>query len=224
MAVVSIDGSVSTMGMGEVGVIYSETLILTGLVGGLFLLVMYRLTFKPFQILNEDMDKGLKGDITQVTHEFQFRRAQFSLGSDQFRASTYSAGDRGRSAVFGECRGRPPIPSSSWDRSAQLREAAGMGLVFCGPDRKIISINPMFEELSGIRAESAVGEEIGSVARDQSLGSFVLDLFDRAAPGGEGVSDDYEFSGIACKVYAVAFGNPGDSAKAFALTVLKKTE
>ena len=47
------------------------------------------------------------------------------------------------------------------------------GLVVCGPDRRIISLNDVFEELSGIRAHDSIGQELGSVARDQSMGVLV---------------------------------------------------
>ena len=71
MVVVAIDGSTATMGMGEVLVVYSKTLIYTGLLGLILLCILYRLTLKPFLVLNEDMDKALKGDLSQVTHEFK---------------------------------------------------------------------------------------------------------------------------------------------------------
>jgi PAS domain-containing protein len=222
MAVVSVDGSLATMGMGEVGVVYSETLILTGLIGGLFLLIMYRLTLKPFQILNEDMDKGLKGDITQVTHEFRFEELNslWDLINSALQRIPRANGAGGFGAGSGGAEERPEQFLGALQNAADL---AGLGLVFCGPDRKIIAMNPMFEELSGIRADSSVGEEIGSVARDQSLGALVQDLFDRAVPGGDAMIEDYEFSGVSCKVHAIACGASGDPAKAFALMV-KRSE
>ena len=56
------------------GVIYSETLVLTGILGGIITLILYRITLKPYQTLNEDMDRVLKGELPQVTHEFKFLR------------------------------------------------------------------------------------------------------------------------------------------------------
>ena len=64
------------------------------------------------------------------------------------------------------------------------------------------------DELAQLRADGAIGQEFGSVARDQSLGAFTSDLFDRAPVGGDGLSEDYDFSGITYKVYAGAFGAP----------------
>ena len=72
MAIVSVDTSLATPDLGEMGMTYSETLIFTGLLGGIILFILYKLTLKPLQVLNEDMDKVLKGDMPEVTHEFKF--------------------------------------------------------------------------------------------------------------------------------------------------------
>ena len=45
------------------------------------------------------------------------------------------------------------------------------------------------------------------MARDQSLGQFTNDLFDRAMPGTEGVSEDYDFSGVAYRCHASCVGS-----------------
>src|SRR5262249_16894543 len=72
MAIVSIDTTQATESLGEMGMVDSEPLILTGLLAGLLLMILYRLTLKPFQVLVDDMDRVLKGDMAQVTQEFKF--------------------------------------------------------------------------------------------------------------------------------------------------------
>ena len=72
MAIVSIDTTLSTPDIGEIGVVYSEALILTSILGGIILLILYRITLKPLEVLNEDMDKALKGNLSQVTQDFKF--------------------------------------------------------------------------------------------------------------------------------------------------------
>ena len=72
MSVVSVDTSGASMGFGDVGLVYSEILIITAILGLITLLILHRLTLKPLQVLNDDMDKVLKGEMTQVTHEFKW--------------------------------------------------------------------------------------------------------------------------------------------------------
>ncbi|MDR3607442.1 MAG: FHA domain-containing protein [Oligoflexia bacterium] len=220
VAVVAIDSSIAAMSMGDVGVVYSETLILTALVGALMLFILYRLTLKPLQILNEDMDKVLKGEMTQVSHEFKFEELN-SLWDLINSALQRIPRRHERNDVHVE----ETRPEAFVGPLKMLAEASGIGLVVCGPDRKIVFANSVFEDLSGIRADSALGQQISEVARDQSLAVLAADLFDRVVPGGDPVSEDYDFSGVACTVQVSAFGGSGDgAAKAYAFSVTRKPE
>jgi PAS domain-containing protein len=220
VAVVAIDASIAAMSMGEIGVVYSETFILTALLGALMLFILYRLTIKPFQILNEDMDKVLKGEMAQVTHEFKVE--ELNPLWDIINSALQRIPRRNERSEGGADDLPPDVFVGPL---RMLADAHGVGLVVCGPDRKISYVNSFFEDISGIRAEGAVGQELSAVARDQSLGVLAADLFERATPGGEPVSEDYDFSGVSCSVQASAFGAPTDQVpKAYAITVTRKAE
>ena len=83
------------------------------------------------------------------------------------------------------------------------------------------TINSMFEEISGIRSDAAIGHEMSEVARDQSMGQFTKDILERAPVGGEGLSEDFDFSGITYKIHAAAFGTPGAAGRCFTLAVVR---
>jgi hypothetical protein len=207
MAIVSIDTSIATLGFGDIGLVYSETMILTALLGALALFILYRLTLKPLQVLNEDMDKALKGDISQVTHEFKVEELNplWDLVNSALQRIP-------KSGSFGGSSGKNETPISAEDCATPIRALSGfgkMGVVICDGDRKIVSLNSLFEEISGIRSEASVGQDIPAVARDQAFAAFVNDLFDRVHPGGEGVGDDFDFSGVTYKVNALAIGSQG---------------
>jgi PAS domain-containing protein len=220
VAVVAVDASVAAMTMGDVGIVYSETFILTAIVGAIMLLVLYRLTLKPFQILNEDMDKVLKGEMGQVTHEFKIE--ELNPLWDIINSALQRIPRRNEKSE-GQADDLPPDVFVG--PLKMMAEASSVGLVVCGPDRKISFVNSFFEDLSGIRADGAMGQEISAVARDQSLGVLFADLFERASPGADPVSEDYDFSGVSCTVQASAFGLPGEpNAKAYAITVTRKVE
>jgi hypothetical protein len=214
MAIVSIDTSIATMGLGDVGLVYSETLIISAVLAGLALLILYRLTLKPFQVLGDDMDKVLKGDMGQVTREFKFEEMNplwDLINSALQRLPQSGAGFDGNSKV------EPPM--SADDFVAPFKALAAMAnssLVVCDGERKVLHISPSFEEISGIRNDNSIGQDFGTLARDQAMAALINDLFDRSQPGTEGVSDDCEISGISYKMWALSFGSAGNT-KCFVL-------
>ena len=91
-----------------------------------------------------------------------------------------------------------------------------MGVAVCGGDRKVAHLNPVFEEVTGIRAEGAVGEELQGLARDQAFAALIVDLFERATQGSE-ASEEFEFSGVGYRVRAVSAGSGMSGPKALVL-------
>lgn len=222
MAIVSLDVSTAVMGMGEVGLIYSQVLIITALVGILALFIMYRLTLKPLQLLGEDMDKALKGEITQVTHEFKCE--ELNPLWDLINSAIQRI-PRGGSSELSSSTEQEANPEQFIGPIQATAEATGAAVAVCGPDRRVLFVSSAFERVTGIRADSAVGQDFGNLGTDQSTGAMVQELFDRVTPGGEAVTDDKEFSGVQYQLYAAGFGTPSDTApRAYVLTVVSKGE
>lgn len=223
MSIVAVDASTAMMGMGEVGVVYSQTLIISGLVGLLMLAIMYRLTLKPFLLLNEDMDKALKGNIPQVTHEFKMEELNplwdlINSSLQRIPRSSSSEG-QGNDAVV------EVNPAQYIGPVKMLAESMGLGVAICGPDRRVVFLNEAFTNDTGIRSEVAIGNEFSALGTDESLGKIVQDLFDQSTPGGESVTHETEFSGVQYKLVASAFGSSEDpAAKAYVLTTVKKAD
>ena len=220
MAVVSLDTSIAAPDSGEIGMIYSETFIYTALLTAAILLVLYKMTLKPLEVLNDDIDKALKGEIRQVTHEFKFEELNSLwdvINSALQRIQRPGAGGTGMMAMSGGGGGIDEIAGPMRSMAA----FAKFGMVLFDQDKHILFMNTSFEELSGIRGEASGGQELANVARDQALGPFSNDLFDRAQPGGEAVAEDFEFSGVTHKVYVAAFGSSGGPAKGFYLIAVK---
>ncbi len=216
MAIVSLDASLSTLDFGEMGVIYSQTLIYTGILGALILMVIYRLTLKPFQVLNDDIDKVLKGDMSQVTHEFKFEEMDqlWDVINSALTRISHSEGGGGSQAG--------PAPEEFVGPLKMLGDLVKAGLIVCDPERKVLFMNGAFEEISGIRFDNCIGQELASHARDQAFAVLLGDLFDRSAAGGDGVSEDFEFSGISYRVSVSAFGAMGGPVRAYVLAAEKK--
>lgn len=210
MAVVAIDASPSIPGFEDLSIVYSETLILTLVLGAILFFVLYRVTLKPFEVLNDDMDRVLKGDLAQVTHEFKWD--ELNPLWDLIRSALQRAVRTNGGA--GDLGGGFDQSGASTDEVAApfklLGSVASLPVVVCDVQQKVVYMSPLFEEISGIRAEAAVGQELTSLARDQSFGALVTDLFARAPGQGDGLSEDYDFSGVAYRMHVSAVGNSGN--------------
>ena len=216
MAIVSIDSSLATPEIGELGVVYSEILAITAMILGVIFLILYRMTLKPFQVLNEDIDKALKGDINQVTHEFKLE--ELNPLWDIINSAIQRVSKSNSSENSGD------LTESSDVFIGPMRMVGNLvkfGFLVFDSEKKIIFINPIFEEMSGIRSDGAVGQDISTVARDQAMGSMTNDLFGRVSAGGEEVTEDFDFSGVACKIHMAAFGSAGNSPKCFVMAAVR---
>lgn len=220
MVIVAIDTSLATMSMGEMGEVYSKSLIFSSLLCLVVAYIAYRLTLRPFHQLGEDLDRVLKGDMSQVTREYKIEEmkdlwdlitvAVQRIPKDQGAGGGQSEGSGGPMAedFIGPLRTLGPL--------------AHLGIILFGPDRKIIYLNEMFEEMSGIRPGDAVGHEIGELARDQSVGQVFSELFERASSGNEGVSETAELSpGISFRIHMGAFGRTGETPRCYVVTAVK---
>jgi PAS domain-containing protein len=223
MAIVAIDTSIATPDIAEIGVAYSQSFILSGIFAAIILMILYRLTLRPLQVLNEDMDKVLKGDLPQVTHEYKFEELNplWDLINSALQRASRASGSGGQG--FDSGAGGDAGPSAT-DLEGPLRMFGNLGrfgMVILDQDKKIIYMNNLFEELTGIRAEGAMGNELGSVARDQSMGVFIDDLMSRLVVGSEGLAEEYDFSGMPHQVFVVGFGTIGGTAACYALVTMK---
>jgi len=213
MALVSIDTTQSTLDIGEIGVIYSEILIYLIIAGGLVALVIYRVTLRPFQALSDDLDKALKGELPMVTHEYKLEELNplWDLINSAIQRLPRSTGAGGSDLLLID-EFVSPVRTFSTYSSA--------GVVLCDSAKKIVFVSPMFEEMTGIRADGAVGQDFAAIARDQSLGPFTEDLMNRSAEG-ETVQDDYEFSGISYKFHSSVIGLAGKEVRGYLLALVK---
>jgi PAS domain-containing protein len=219
MAIVSIDVGLATLGMGDVGMVYSESLVFTLIVGILMLLAFYRLTLKPFEVLSDDLDRALKGDLAQVTHEYRMEELNglYDLINSALQRVPKDGGPGGSDSQ------EPPFQAEEAVGALRMMSAVNpaLGLVLCDSQRRIVHINDAFEEMSGIRGEAAAGQEIPAVARDQAFGALVNDLFERVAQSPEGAGDDIEFSGVQHRVSLAALGPVGGAPRLYLLAAAR---
>ncbi|MCM0605318.1 MAG: FHA domain-containing protein [Xanthomonadaceae bacterium] len=216
VAVVGIDITQAAMAVGEIGLYYSESLVVVGVVALLVFYILLRITLKPFEVLNEDLDKILRGEMSQITHEFKFDELNslWEVLGSVIQRIPKAGGDSGMAGGS---------PGASVDEFIQTMRSLGelgfVGVVICDGEHKLLYANKNFEDVTGIRMDAAAGKSLPELARDQAFTMFVKEIFAKAASGAKPV-EDLEFSGVAYK--AMASHQMASGAHAYALVISKK--
>jgi PAS domain-containing protein len=217
MGVVALDTSLAMPDLGSIGMTYSHSFIATGLMGLFLLIVLYRLTLKRFEVLNEDLDKVLKGDMTSVTNEFM------AEDLDQLWDVINSALQRLPEGGGGEVAGIGAAPSEEYiNPMRMIGDLGSFGVLLCDEDKKVIYANSMFDEMTGTRASETSGQDISAVARDQAFITLTNDMFGQVQSSGS-ATEDFEFSGVPVRIYVSAFG-AGPDKKGYALIAIKQED
>jgi PAS domain-containing protein len=221
IAVVSIDTRYASGEMSEVSMIYSETFVMMALMSGLLFLVLYRMTLKPFEVLNEDIDKVLKGEMDQVTREFKF--SEMAQLWDVINSALQRIPKGSDSGGMGSIGGmEEDFSAENYLGAAKaLGGTHGIAVALLDGHGAVQYLNEMFEEITGLRSDNVVGQPLVSVARDQAFGSFVTDVIERTATGTDGVSEDFEFSGVTYKIRVGAYGPVGGKGRSFLMVASK---
>ncbi|MBI3534702.1 MAG: PAS domain S-box protein [Deltaproteobacteria bacterium] len=222
MAIVSIDSLQSLPSLGDVGLFYSKAIVLNGLLFIIAFLVLYFSTLKPFQVLNDDIDKVLKGDMNQVTKEFKI--TELSSLWDNINSALQRV-PRSTMTTSGADNMSFQGTLSSADCVAPFEVIGGIskhGIVVCDSEKKILYFNQVFEEISGLRIEQVKGETLMSAGRDQAFLALCQDMFSKVVSGGPSIQEEFEFSGVLFGIYLIAMGAAGTAPKCYVFIIEKK--
>jgi PAS domain-containing protein len=195
---------------GTVGTVYLEALFWSGLLGVVFLYLLFMVSHKPIEKLNDDMDKALKGETDSVEKKYKNEiidqlidtvnsaLSRIPRDGKQGGADPASVGDEERMVIDNMMRPVELLALKS------LRP-----MLILDPEYRIKVMNAAFEELTGIRG--ALGEVIDTVSRDESFPSLLKELMENATnAGNEGVSEEYDFPSGGFKIHCVALApHPG---------------
>jgi PAS domain-containing protein len=201
---VAIDFSGNLLQTGGLGVAYGTGFVVAGLIGLLAYFIILRLSFKPYEILNGDLDQVLRGELPKVTHEFKIEE------TEALWANVNAAIQRIPKGGGNDFSTDSDEVNVNWDLEfaaiRALAEASQNGFIAFDSTLVTVALNPQFEEISGVRAD-VVGQGIQQVARDQAFVMLVQDLKERVASSpSRSALDDFDFSGVAYQVIAAGAG------------------
>ncbi len=217
LAVVAIDTTLANPGAGEMSLVYSYTLVLTGLIAIFIFYILYRVTLKPLEVMNERIDQQLRGEHVEMKSPVYFTEIDPLWNViDSTLKRMPKGGDSGLGGLGGG-------GASLEDFIGPLRAMAILskeGVMILDDSRNILFLNSVFEEMAGIRLDSSQGTPLAQASRDQAFAMFAQDIMDRAVVGSEGLIEEIEFSGVNFRVQCVAFGSLG-SPKCYVLMASK---
>lgn len=220
MSVVSIDLTTATTEGAARWLVYSHTLVLSVIIGLLIFYLIYRVTIRPFQEMNRKIDQVLRGE------HIEFKPSVFFSEVDPLWDVMDSALKRVPKGESANANVPGAGALGSHDFLGPLRAIASTskhGTAILDEERKVLYINSIFEEITGVRLDSVEGQALGSVVRDQAFSGLVIDLCERASPGTEGITEDFDFSGIMFEIRVISFGHFGDP-KCYFFNLVRKEE
>lgn len=229
MAIVSMDTSLATPDLGSIGVMYSRTLVVIGVFAIFLFYILYRMTLKPLEVLNRDVDQALKGEISQISRKYQFEDLSALWDVVESAVQRVPKGTQSGTGAFGDSSiedGSGNQPSADFNDVIAPIQMIGkisqLGVAICDSSKNIVYMNSVFEEMTGIRSEESYGQPFEAVARDEALVALTDDLFEQVQNSGKSMEEDFDFSGIYYKVQAVSLG--GESQMGFAIFVRKEED
>jgi len=198
LAVVGVDYSRNMISSGGLGVSYATSIAVGGLALLFAYLILMRISNKPYEVLNEDLDQVLRGEISKVTQEFKMEDTKGLWDNINTAAQRIPKG-----AV--ESQGDDGV--INWDQKFEgFRTLADHGrFAFAGFDQNLLfaSMNDIFIEASGIRND-AIGQAV-SVVGDQAISALIVDLMKMASQSlSKTTTDRFNFGGDDYDVVAMA--------------------
>lgn len=223
MSVVSIDLSVSTLSFGMIGVIYSKAFFVLALLGVFFGWVLYRLTMKPLEMLNEDIDKVLKGEAPQVAKDMKWSETSQLWDVINSTLQRIPRSNEGSDSLQGQGGSTGNGIQDLMSVLGLASDVSHFGIVVCDENKQVISVNSVFEDITGIRGMEALGKDLSSVARDDAFGAMTSEILNKLAVDPRTrISEDFEFSGINYKIHGSAAGT--DRAMGYVVFIVKADE
>jgi hypothetical protein len=169
MAVVSIDFSRNALSTGGLEVAYATSIGIGGLALLLVYLIVMRLASKPYEVLNEDLDRVLRGEMSKVTQEFKVPETQGLWDNINAAVQRIPKGGGEISMDGGMVQWE-----SQFEPFRVLAEHGKFALAGFDPSLNFVLVNELFTEVSGIRSDS-YGQTVSAVG-DQALSALVVDL------------------------------------------------
>jgi hypothetical protein len=214
-----------TLDAGTIGVVYFESLILALLIGVVFLYLVYRLTYNTIERVYDDMDEVLKGNQPSVPKRYKLEPLEKLIDSINSALSRIPDLKQESDKVVQASDSEQQIIDSLLAPIQMLVLRGSTPMMLLDSEGRIITMNPAFEELTGMHLESSTQQAVSDVARDEAFSSMTSDMMSKAiALGMQGATEDYEFSSGLHRVSCIAIFSLAEKVESFLFTIEKESE
>lgn len=198
---------------------YGEAALTSFLVAIIFFGIIYYLTRRPLDELRLQIEQVQRGRKKEIESRYLMEEINPLRKSVNTILQRVRELQKDESSDFQELE-----EDSSYVQvlSEFLRGAQGAVMIL-NSEKLIQYINPIAEDLIGLRESSASGMSLLDTARDQGFAATVIDLCDQSSNAeGTNVSDVYEIGGREHQVHVVALMGKDGFAKAFYVTFVEE--
>lgn len=222
LGLVFFDQSTVTFDSGTEYMMFINAAVLAAIFGLAAFVSIYRVSVRPIQQVNDEVDLVLKNSGSVVTKKFKM--AEMDSLIDVINAALQRTGGGAGNAfapgAAGDGASMDSIVECMKSVGSLMREA---GVMVFSQDKRILFINGFMEEATGIRTDSSAGADLETVSRDAALTAFIQDLLNRSQPGTTGaVKESFELSGSNYQMECVALGFEGSMPKGYVLLAEKE--
>lgn len=194
-AVVSIHaGSVKSYAIG-MDMVYSNALLTIVIIYGIFFYLLYRVTFKPIESLEQRLERALRGEEIDIRSKVKFPE----LASLE--------------ELIDSCLKR--LPASGSESSGQIQDYSASGLqlvttslapsLLLDLEGKVLEMNEALEGVSGDRKDSVIGQIYYQAGRYEPFNQCVRDMLSRVSAQGL-IVDECIFNDATYQVQAIPLG------------------
>lgn len=194
---------------------YFQAIILMSLITVIVYFSVYRLTLKPLDHLNHEIDNVLKGNAHSITKKYQME--EISPLIDLVNITLQRAG------IGNANKGTSDLIHAD-DIVGGLKyiadQADDIGYLILTSEKRVLHLNSKMDSLTNIHIAQAAGAEFAKVSNDESFLNLVNDLTANAVPGGMPSNDKYPFTDGDYEMACTSIGSGGFS-KVFVITAKK---
>lgn len=186
----------NTVDLGSTVYVFAYILIIAFFIGLIVFYFLSRLVTHPLEQANEQLDQALRGQRTNIESPYEFPALKQLLVNVNSALSRMSSGDINSS--------QRPV-----DRSQELLSLVRItkdGALALDPMGQFISVNPAFEDITGMRQMTLQGLGLDMI-QDQALKLNLEDLFNQAkmAPG-QIATSELDIGGHPYEIDAISIG------------------
>jgi len=198
-------------------IMFLTSIVFGSLMAAAVYVSIHRLTTRPLEHLNKEIDKALRGEIMSVDNPYKIEEFDGLVTVVNTVIQKLGPGGGNGPGGFG---GATEHPEDAINPMKFMAQRSSVPMLVLDADKKIACINDNMEEVTGMRSDSVTGSPLENAASDQAFLLMVNDLIGRASVGNpDGVGDTLEFSGVNYQIEVLGVGSPGGNAKGYVISL-----